>query len=86
MQLSEIDRKIITNVHSLPLDEQKALLEYSLLLVNKKKKAKIKNKTSFSSKLESFLKEVELEPLDIDTSIFDDYRKSVTTRDFRWED
>jgi hypothetical protein len=85
MQLSEIDRKIIANVHSLPLNEQQAILKYSLLLKENKKKY-VKNKTSFSSKLQAFLKEVELEPLDIDTSIFDDYRKSVTTRDFRWED
>lgn len=35
MQLSEIDRKIIANVHRLPLDEQQAILKYSLLLKEK---------------------------------------------------
>ncbi len=82
----EIDRKIVANLHNLSLEERKSLLDYSLLLINQKRKSKIKNTTSFSSKLQGFLKEVELEPLDIDTSIFDDYRKSVTPRDFKWED
>jgi hypothetical protein len=68
MQLSEIDRKIIANVHSLPLDEQQAILKYTLLLKENRKNKYVKNKTSFSSKLQAFLKEVELEPLDIDTS------------------
>lgn len=40
MQLSEIDRKIIANVHSLPLNEQQALLEYSKLLKNRIKNNK----------------------------------------------
>lgn len=88
MQLSEIDRKLIANVHSLPLKEQQALLEYSLLLKNKIKKNKLvkKNKSSFGVKLKEFLKKYENDPIDIDTSIFDSYRKSVTERGFRWED
>ena len=88
MQLSEIDRKIIANVHSLPLNEQQALLKYSQLLKNKvKKKQKIpENKTGFGVKLKEFLEKYESDPVDIDTSIFDSYRKSVTERGFRWED
>jgi hypothetical protein len=83
----EIDRKIVANLHNLSLDERKSLLEYSLLLVNQKKKPKIKPKTqNFAEFLREFRKEVEAEPLDIDTSIFDSYRKSVKTRDFKWED
>lgn len=83
----EIDRKIVANLHNLSLDERKSLLDYSLLLINQKKKPKIKPKTqNFAEFLREFRKEVEAEPLDIDTSIFDSYRKSVKTRDFKWED
>jgi hypothetical protein len=88
MQLSEIDRKIIANVHSLPLNEQHALLEYSKLLKNriKNNKKNLENKTSFGVNLKAFLEKYESDPIDIDTSIFDSYRKSVTERGFRWED
>ena len=83
----EIDRKIVANLHNLSLDERKSLLDYSLFLINQKKKPKIKNKTqNFAEFLREFRKEVEVEPLDIDTSIFDGYRKSVTDRGFKWED
>jgi len=41
----EIDRKIIANLHNLSLDERKLLLDYSLLLINQKKRQKIKPKT-----------------------------------------
>jgi len=77
----EIDRKIVANLHNLSLEERKSLLDYSLLLVNQKRKSKIKNRTSFSSKLQGFLKEVEAEPLDIDTSVFDKDRKSNVKSD-----
>ncbi len=83
----EIDRKIVANLHNLSLDERKSLLDYSLFLINQKNKPKTKPKTqNFAEFLREFRKEVEAEPLDIDTSIFDSYRKSVKTRDFKWED
>lgn len=87
MNKLEIDKKIVANLHNLSLDERKSLLDYSLLLINQKKKPKIKPKTqNFAEFLRAFRKEVEAEPLDIDTSIFDSYRKSVKGRDFKWED
>lgn len=85
MQLSELDRKIIGNLHSLPLKDQQAILEYTQILKNRIKKD-THVQTSFGIKLKEFLKEVKLDPIDIETSIFDDYRKSVTDRDFKWED
>ena len=86
MQLSELDKKVIGNLHSLPLKEQQAILEYTQILKNRINKKNTDNQTSFGIKLKEFLKEVESDPIDIDTSIFDDYRKSVTDRDFKWED
>jgi hypothetical protein len=87
MTKADVDKKIVANLHNLSLEEKKSLLEYSLLLINQKKKRKIKQKTqNFAEFLREFRKEVEAEPLDIDTSIFDSYRKSVTDRGFKWED
>jgi len=78
----EIDRKIVANLHNLSLDEKKSLLDYSLLLINQKKKPKIKPKTqNFAEFLREFRKEVEAEPLDIDTSVFDKDRKSNVKSD-----
>jgi hypothetical protein len=68
MQLSEIEKKVVANMHSLPLDKQHSILEFSLFLQDSFNK---KNKSSFAASLKEFLNEVELEPLDIDTSIFD---------------
>lgn len=72
MQLSEIEKKVVANMHSLPLDKQHSILEFSLFLQDSfKKNRNKKNKSSFAASLKEFLNEVELEPLDIDTSIFD---------------
>ncbi len=83
----EIDRKIAANLHSLSLEERKSVLELCLSLKDKRKKQRIKkNSGSFGTALTAFLKKYENDPIDIDTSIFDSYRKSVVERDFRWED
>jgi hypothetical protein len=59
----EIDKKIVENLHNLSLDERKSLLDYSLLLVNQKKKLRIKHKTqNFSEFLRDFRQEAEVEP------------------------
>ena len=51
------------------------------------KKEEVEKSTEpFGERLKEFLKEVETDPVDIDTAIFDNYRKSVTARDFKWED
>lgn len=82
MQLSELDKKIINVIHGLPLEEQQSILNFGLGLKNKMKMKKMvqPKKASFSASLKEFLKEVEDDPIDIDTSIFDDYRKTVTER------
>ena len=82
MQLSEIDRKIIANLHSLPTREQQVILRYTQMLKNRTRK----NKSSFGATLKEFLKKYENDPIDIDTAIFDSYRKSIVERDFQWED
>lgn len=82
MQLSEIDRKVVSNLHNLSLDEQKSILELSLILIKNRQKHKIETSTqSFAEFLREFRKEVEAEPLDIDTSIFDKDRKSNVKSD-----
>lgn len=51
------------------------------------KKENFKKRTiPFGERLKEFLKEVDADPFDIDTSIFDNDRKSVATREFKWED
>lgn len=40
---------------------------------------------SFAALLIQFLQEVESDPIDIDTAMFDNYRKSTTNREFTWE-
>jgi pyruvate-formate lyase-activating enzyme len=82
MQLSEIDRKVVSNLHNLTLDEQKSILELSLMLIKKRQQHKSEKSTqSFVEFLREFRKEVEAEPLDIDTSIFDKDRKSNVKSD-----
>ena len=76
MQLSEIDKQVVANMHGLSLNEQQIILDISLSFKNKIKQ----NPSSFATRLKEFLKEVEDDPIDIDTSIFDDYRKTVTDR------
>lgn len=85
MKLSAIEKQVIANIHSLPLDKQQSVLEFSLFLINKVQKDKQddieKNNSSFGVFLKEFLKEVELEPLDIDTSIFDRNRPQDSGRE-----
>jgi hypothetical protein len=83
MQLSELDKKIINVMHGLPLEEQQFILEFGLNIKNKFKMKKMRQfkKTSFGTSLKEFLKKYENDPIDIDTSIFDDYRKTVTERE-----
>jgi hypothetical protein len=69
MKLSTIEKQVVANIHSLPLDKQQFILEISALLTNKNQEIKVeKNKTSFAVFLKNLLKEIELEPLDINTS------------------
>ncbi|MEI7840962.1 MAG: hypothetical protein WCJ11_10710 [Methylococcaceae bacterium] len=83
MQKSKIENQVMNVMHGLPLEEQQSILEFSLNIKNKIKMKKMvqPKKTSFGASLKEFLKEVEDDPIDIDTSIFDDYRKTVTERE-----
>lgn len=85
MKLSAIEKQVVANIHGLPLDKQQSVLEYSLFLINKVQKDKQENtennSASFAVFLKEFLKEVELEPLDIDTSIFDRDRPQDSGRE-----
>jgi hypothetical protein len=85
MKLSAIEKQVVANIHGLPLDKQQSVLDYSLFLINKVQKDKQEdtenNSVSFGVFLKQFLKEVELEPLDIDTSIFDRDRPQDSGRE-----
>jgi hypothetical protein len=82
MQLSEIEKKVVANMHSLPSDKQHSILEFSLFLRdNFKKNRSQKNQPSFAVSLKEFLHEVESEPLNIDTSIFDRDRQQGSGRE-----
>lgn len=83
MQKSKIENQVMNVMHGLPLEEQQSILEFSLNIKNKFKMKKMVQppKKSFGESLKEFLKEVEDDPIDIDTSIFDDYRKTVTERE-----
>jgi len=76
MQLSTIEQQVIANMHGLPLEQQQSILAFSLFLINNAsnypaKPSEQQNNASFAQFLNQFLKEVEEEPLDIDTSLFD---------------
>lgn len=87
MKLSAIEKQVVSNMHNLPLDKQRVILELSAFLKNKSQENQIEKITEpFGERLKKFLKETESDTIDIDTAIFDGYRKAVTTRDFKWED
>ena len=70
MKLSTIEKQVVANIHSLPLDKQQFILEVSEFLTKKNQEIEAKkNKASFAVFLKQFLKEVELEPLDIEENI-----------------
>ena len=87
MKLSAIEKQVVSNMHNLPLDKQRVILELSAFLKNKSQENQIEKITEpFGERLKKFLKETESDTIDSDTAIFDGYRKAVTTRDFKWED
>jgi flagellar hook-basal body complex protein FliE len=82
MKLSAIEKKVVANMHNLPLDKQQVILELSASLMQKKKAKKTeKNNLTFAEFLTQFRQEIEAEQLDIDTSIFDRDRHSYTDRE-----
>ncbi len=87
MNLSTIEKQVVANLHSLPMNKQQSVLEFSLFLLNNTiNKHSQNNETestdaSFDVFLKAFLTETQLEPLDIDTSIFDRDRPQESGRE-----
>jgi hypothetical protein len=79
MKLSAIEKQVIANMHSLPLEKQQVILEISAFLIKKKKNEK--NSQTFAAFLKEFRQEIESEQLDIDTSIFDRDRHTYKDRE-----
>jgi hypothetical protein len=79
MQLSKIEQEVIETLHDLPLTEQKSVLEFSLFLKQRIQNSKPEH--GFTKALREFLERSALDPVDIDTAIFDSYRKDVRERD-----
>jgi hypothetical protein len=91
----ELKAELMNEIDNFPTEIIEEMLRWALVI----KKVAIfqddKSNLSFEEKkasnsageaLKAFLKKYESDPIDIDTSIFDSYRKSVKDRDFRWED
>ncbi len=81
MQISTIEENILSTIHNLPIEKQQEILDFSLFLKSKLRKAELKKHSSFSIVLHDFLNEVKAEPLGIDTSIFDTDREQESGRD-----
>ncbi len=86
MQINTIEQKILSTVHSLPMERQEEVLNFSLFLkgrmqFNKQNEMINQNQTAFVSALKEFLKEVESDPLDMDISVFDRNRPQESGRE-----
>ena len=74
----EVEEQLIKEIHELPIEIMEAMLNLALS-VKHKNVEEPENKAGLA--LRAFLKKYESEPIDIDTSIFDSYRKDVRERD-----
>jgi|GEM_PF-2362082 len=86
MQLNMIEQEILSTVHGLPMEKQREALNFTLFLKknirsDKQNEENRQNMTPFVFALEDFLKEVESDPLEIDTSVFDRDRPQESGRD-----
>jgi hypothetical protein len=87
MNLSAIEQQVVANLHNLPVNKQQSVLEFSLFLLNSTKNNHSSNDetkqphSSFAVFVKEFLIEAQLEPLDIDTSIFDGDRPQESGRE-----
>lgn len=84
MQLSTIEQQVIANMHGLPPDKQQSILDFSLRVINSVQNHPVlqmeAQSAAFIIALQAFLKEVELEPLEIDTALFDRDRPQESGR------
>jgi len=76
---TKIENQLIQEIHTLPLE----ILQTMLHLVNSVKKISPTTDSSINVALNDFLKRYEENPIDIDTEIFEGYRKIATDRDFK---
>jgi hypothetical protein len=83
MQMTFIEKNILSAVHDLPIDKQKEILDFSLFLKSNEQRNEEINESSFNIALHDFLNEVKADPLDTDTTIFDCDREKTSGRDFQ---
>jgi hypothetical protein len=89
----ELEKKLINEIHYLPDEVMEEMLRW-VLLINKITHRENIVQTSHTGQdneplsageaLKSFLKKYESDPVGIDTSIFEQDRKTETDRDFRF--
>jgi hypothetical protein len=88
----ELENQLVNEIHYLPVDAMEKMLKWvrSLKKVTPVEQTmQLDNVVNFERDesisaglaLKNFLKKYENDPIDIDTSIFDDYRKTVTERE-----
>jgi wyosine [tRNA(Phe)-imidazoG37] synthetase (radical SAM superfamily) len=95
MTRTELKSELINEIDNFPTEIIEEMLRWALVIKKFTKPESIisstlveenNNSNSAGEALRAFLKKYESDSIDIDTSIFDDYRKSVVERDFRCED
>ena len=55
MQMNYIEKSILSTVHSLPLEKQQEILDFSLFLKSNVQKSGKKNRSNFTIALDDFL-------------------------------
>ena len=76
---TKIENQLIQEIHTLPLEILKTMLH----LANSIKKITPTTDLSINAALNDFLKRYEENPVDINTEIFEEYRKIATDSDFK---
>ena len=95
MTRMELKSELMNEIDGFPTEIIEEMLHWALVIKKTTKSESVTHSTPIAEKsdsnsageaLKAFLKKYESDPIDIDTSIFDSYRKSVVERGFRWED
>ena len=76
---TKVENQLIQEIHTLPLE----ILQTMLHLAKSIKKITPTMESSVNVALNDFLKRYEENPINIDTEIFEEYRKTATDRDFK---
>ena len=76
----EVEEQLIKEIHELPIEVMEAMLNLALSVKHKSIETD-KTTNAAGLALREFLKKYESDPIDIDISIFDSYRKDVKERD-----